>query len=492
MKRRSLRLFTAAALVAVMCGPTGGPARAVTPGDDTAATPGLPCRAGDNPEVVQGRAPLADYASGRAALGYTCNASELAHLGADGNGTAGQGGFRVHRYTDPAGHVCAYYDTSLLFPVNAQPAARTVHQHDLQQSLTGVFVLDMTDPAHPVHTDTLLTAAMQSPHESLSLNATRGLLAAVLSNPAFHPGQFDLYDLTQDCRHPVLKSSVPSGVLGHEGSFAPDGLTYYSASLYGHTLAAIDTSNVLAPRTIWVAPNWEVHGLNLSDDGNTLYLADTGRSNVEFLGEKGGSATKGLTILDVSQVQSRQLNPQVSIISHLTWKWVSTPQTALPITIAGHPYLVEVDEYGGGANVGAGRIIDIADPTNPTVVSNLRLAVHNSEHRNDGSQASDPGASTTFQGYAGHYCQVPQEADPGIVACSMIASGLRVFDIHDPANPVEIAYFNKPSVSKNDPRGPQGAWAMSQPAFDVANKQIWYSDGNSGFYVVQVEPSVWQ
>jgi hypothetical protein len=485
--RRIARLTALALAVGVVAG--SGAIHAVRAADPTAAedttpTPGVACRATDKPETIQGRVPLADYDSGRAAEGYTCNASMVSHVGLDGNGTAAQGGFRVHRYVDPAGHQCAFYDTTLLFPANAQA---TYHTHEP----TGVWVLDMTDPTHPVHTDSLLTPAMQTPHESLALNTKRGLLGAVMANPEFHPGEFDLYDVSQDCRHPVLKSILPTGVLGHEGSFAPDGNTYYSASLYGHTLAAIDTSNVLAPQTIWISPAWQVHGLNLSDDGKTMYFADTGRGNGSALGATAGSETKGLTVLDVSEIQARALNPQAHVVSHLTWEWVSTPQTNLPITIKGHPYLVEVDEYGSGANVGAARIIDIADPAHPAVVSNLRLAVHNAEHRNDGSQSADPGATTTFQGYAGHYCSVPDEADPGIVACSFIVSGLRVFDIHDPLHPTEIAYFNQPSIGGMDPRGPQGAYAMSQPAFDVARHQIWYSDGNSGFYTVQISDTVW-
>jgi hypothetical protein len=32
---------------------------------------------------------------------------------------------------------------------------------------------------------------------------------------------------------------------------------------------------------------------------------------------------------------------------------------------------------------------------------------------------------------------------------------------------------------------------MSQPAFDIADHQIWYSDGNTGFYAVRISDSVW-
>jgi hypothetical protein len=61
-----------------------------------------------------------------------------------------------------------------------------------------------------------------------------------------------------------------------------------------------------------------------------------------------------------------------------------------------------------------------------------------------------------------------------------------VFDIRDPANPVEIAYFNKPLLpSQTSPRS--GSFAMSAPAYDEATDDIWYSDGNSGFYVVRLD-----
>jgi hypothetical protein len=359
-----------------------------------------------------------------------------------------------------------------LFPLNAVTAAN---------AQTGAWVMDMSDPAHPIHTDTLRTPAMQSPHESMSLNVRRGLLGAVAANPVFYPGQFDLYDVSQDCRHPVLDASVPSGVLGHEGSFSPDGKTYYSASLFGHTIAAIDVSNPMLPTTIWVSTDWTIHGLNLSDDGKTLYAADD------------GSGTKGLLVLDTSQVQSRVLNPTVPVISHMTWPEVSTPQTNLPVTIKGHRYIIDIDEFGAGGGsgpVGAARIIDIADPRKPRVVSNLRLAVNNTP--TDAKLLGDPGANSSLQGYAGHYCGVPSEVEPGIVACSFIVSGLRVFDIHDPLHPKEIAYFNRPQTQPITANGaPRGAYAMSQPSFDKARGQIWYSDGNSGFYVVHINSLYW-
>ena len=116
------------------------------------------------------------------------------------------------------------------------------------------------------------------------------------------------------------------------------------------------------------------------------------------------------------------------------------------------------------------------------MISRLRLAAHNVKARKS-NQQDDPGATSGTQGYAAHYCAVPRQNDPGIVACSMILSGLRVFDIRDPRHPREVAYYNKP------PSG--GSHAMSAPAFDPARGDIWYSDGGSGFWDVHVTNGAW-
>ena len=432
-----------------------------------------PCGPGSHPESEQGRVSAADIASGRAAQGYSCNTTQIAHL-------AMSGGFRVEKYQDKAGHLCGYFDSTLI-----------VGRDLLQQAQTGlgVYVVDMTNPAHPVLTATLTTPAMLSPHESLRVNAKRGLLAADMGNPATAPGFVDVYDLTADCRKPVLQSSTPLGILGHESGFSPDGRTFYVSSAFGHSIDAIDLTNPRVPVLLWVTFAYVPHGLTVSDDGNRLYVANDGA--IEY--DPGGS---GLLILDVSQVQARRVNPVVKEVSRLTWPEVSIPQIAIPMTIHGHRYLAEVDEFTSATvhptttvpMVGAARIIDIQDEKKPFVVSNLRLAVNNLAYRG-GSIDQDPGQENIGQGYTAHYCSIPQEVDPQIMACSYILSGLRVFDIHDPAHPKEIGYFNPPvlpGTKSGTPLTREGSYAMSSPGYDLARHEIWYSDSNHGFYVVKL------
>jgi len=164
--------------------------------------------------------------------------------------------------------------------------------------------------------------------------------------------------------------------------------------------------------------------------------------------------------------------------------------------VKGKPYVLEIDEYtagttGGGDqdSVGAARIIDISDERAPHVVSNLRLQVNQSaDHK---AASSDPGALSPVQGYAAHYCNVPTQVDPKVVACSFIASGLRVFDISKLTEPKEIAYFVAPTKPRFENGYIASAYAMSKPAFAADRREVWYSDGTTGFYNVRVDASVW-
>lgn len=442
------------------------------------AVPPATCGPGALPESsTQGRVPAEDYASGRVKKGYLCNTQQVGHQGSSG-------GFKTLRYTDAAGRTCAYYDSTLTVP-------RDVVSNVLSGDGLGTVVLDMTNPAKPRRTTNLTSVAMLSPHESLLLNEKRGLLVGVLGTFATAPGILDVYDIKTDCRKPKLLSSTPAGLLGHESGFAPDGKTLYVSSAF-LSFVAVDLTNPRAPRPIHSEFGVLYHGMRLADDGKTLYAASLGQPG------PGGITGNGLTIVDVSEIQDRKKNPKAKILSKLTWHGASIPQVAEPFTNKGRKYVLEIDEFVdlvsfkglvdlNRAPVGAARIIDVQDPKHPRVVSDIRLKVHEPSQRG-GAQKGDPGASFVAQGYAGHYCSMPTRKDPKIAGCSMILSGLRLFDISDVTRPREVGYFNKP-VPKNTKitvLPAVGAYAMSQPAWDVRNDAVWYTDANSGFYVVRL------
>ena len=430
------------------------------------AAPRANCGPGSKPEPsIQGRVP-----AGSATDGLWCNTQMLSHQG-------DSGGFRVLRYVDSAGHECAFYDTALLFPMNA---------FNLNSNGVGVAVLDMSNPSKPVQTDTLTTPPMLSPHESLNLNQKRGLLAAVNGNPSTYPGVVSIFDVSKDCRHPVEDYTGLIARLGHESGFSSDGKTFYATATAYNNITAIDVTDPKAPHVVWLGNEFS-HGMSLSDDGNRAYIADPSQHS--------------MAILDTSEIQARKPDPQVREISRITWDRASIPQNAIPFTENGHPYVLEFDEYNAGTlspegnpdDVGAGRIIDISDEKAPRIVGNLRLQIN--QPKEHAQYSDDPGAMGSThggaQGYAAHYCNIPTRVDPKIVACSFISSGLRVFNIEDLAQPREVGYFVAPTKAKPENGGQASDFAMSQPAFVPARHEIWFTDGTSGFYALKVTNGAW-
>ena len=427
--------------------------------------PEAECGPGSRPLVgEQGRVPAAAIDSPESERGWTCNLEPVGTLGVGG-------GWKVWRYIDRAGRECAFLDSSSPHPLAVGLVGA---------SETGVSVLDMRDPSRPVRTALLRDLPMQSPHESLHLHAGRGLLVAEMGSGLTAPGLMSVYDVSQDCRHPVLRATTQAARFGHESGFSPDGLTFWLSGGVG--LAAVDLTNPSAPRTVWEGSLY-AHGLSVSHDGTRLYVADP--INAHFV------------VLDVTEVQARRPDPRVREVSRLTWGSASIPQNTAPMTIDGRPYALEFDEFAyrftalpqDGQQVGAARIIDLVDETRPRVVSNLRLSVNQRDRHL--ATLGDPGALNPVQGYAAHYCAVPREVDPQIVACSFIASGLRIFDVRDPLRPREVAYYVAPPVATPLTGGQRTNSAMSKPDFVPERREVWYSDVNSGFHAVRLDPSVW-
>ena len=427
MKPNAIAFAVLAALAA--CGPAGQgldtTSGALTAPRARAATvPKATCGPLDRQETgLQGQTPLADRQSGATTQAYNCNLEKVG--GFEGEGASWQ----LTWFGD-----CAYYDTAN----NNTPAP----QHP------GTVVLDVSDPEHPVPTDYLTGAAMMDPWESLKVNPQRKLLGAnkgpgiTIGGSTFAPNpadkNFTFYDISADCKHPKLLSDVPvDGHIGHTGDFSADGRTYYGTTTVAAGVTAMDISDPTKPTEIIRDLQFTVHDVASNADGTRLYGAMVAPAN-------------GLLIMDVSDIQKRIANPQIREVSRLTWLDGAGAQMPTPITIKGKPYILFSDESSGRATscaagrspYGMARLIDISDEKNPQVVSKLMLETH------------DPANCTTtladlanFPGFAydAHYCSVDNAANAKLAACSYFQSGMRVFDIGDPANPKEIAYYKPPA-----------------------------------------------
>ncbi|HVA61509.1 MAG TPA: hypothetical protein VNG13_13375 [Mycobacteriales bacterium] len=440
---------------------------------------------------MQGEVPLKDRQDGRSQLGYRCNLILVGQH--QGQGAGWQNAWYGH---------CDYYDTKTSVDPTKFPNGGGNGQIN-----PGTQVVDVSNPAHPELTGNLDTPALDGPWESLKVNQPRGLLAGVggFGGDVAGPLYFDVYDVKTDCAHPKLLASVPFDTPnGHEGNWAPDGMTYYGTNLAGGLSAAIDVSNPASPAPITVGQPGGCavnHGLSLSDDGKTLYVACI--------------SPEGLKIVDTSAIQDRAAGATFgSTIGSLSWSDGSTGQVPIPISYGTHPYILFVDEGGGtccggvsGVPAGAARIIDIANPAAPKIISVLRLAIQTPKYAKQ-NQAEIAGNGSF--GYQAHYCAVDREHNPTAAACGYFQSGIRVFDIRNPYQPHEIAYFNPPAqVAKHgqlpgsehdggpnnsQPPNMTADWCSSQIRFYTAadgSHELWAQCQDNGFMVLKFTNAVY-
>ena len=433
---------------------------------------------------------------------------------------------------------CAYFDQR--HPGVANPPGVPALSHP------GVAVVDVSDPTHPVATTWLTASAMIDPWESLKVNPARQLLGGDERSPTFPnpPGDgFSNYDISADCKSPVLKADVHiPGSAGHSGQWAPDGKTFYVTPLRPTpSIIAINVNDPTAPVGIpggiftfnltdggtpgpQDLPLSQLHDLEFSKDGNTAYIT--------MFGVAGTAARNGFAVLDVSDFQNRVANPVYRVKSFLTWDDGSIgAQNALPVTIAGKPYIVFADEGGGGifgscaqgksAN-GFPRLIDISDPTKPTVAAKIPLGVADPANCAEITAApvvstratlADGGVTDTanqfFFGHSCHYCQVDDADDAKILACNCFAAGLRFWDIHDITSIKEMAYFKPQAQGTKFFPGSQYAnfnttpgfvrmydWSTSKPSFpkdrglDAGQGDVWTTSQDNGFMVIRLFSAV--
>src|SRR5882672_10344219 len=493
-------------------------------GDDSIplTVPKATCGPGDHPETaLQGQVPAPLRAAGF--KGFNCNLELLSQSKGDG------ANWQTTQYRTPVGNgksqgkgnglkrgtVCAYHGS----------AAPNVSLPGRNPATLGVPVIDITEPSSPVRMGYLQTISMLDPWESLKVNERRQLLAADNGQNGGGGPEIDVYDLADDCRFPQLLANAPVGTgadggmvlpfrpIGHEGSFAPDGLTYYVGDTTNRSYHAVDVSDPTKPkmiatfdmRTLGLAS----HGLSISEDGKRAYVVTPGLN----LTGVAVTPTNGFVILDTSDVQARKPNPQIRVISKFLFLDGSVAQHTIPVKIKGKPYIIHVDEGGSGGIFLAGwqaacaanlpvfpmpRIVDISDEKNPKQVSRVMLETH--DPANCAKVLPDLVGLSIFT-YGSHYCSVDNRHNATTLACGFFNSGIRIFDIRDPVRPKEIAYFNPAgattvSAGSNHvlgnnfvPGGPD--WCSAQVHLDKKAGTLWTTCQDNGLLMLRFTNGAW-
>ena len=246
----------------------------------------------------------------------------------------------------------------------------------------------------------------------------------------------DLYDVKANCRHPELLSSTPTALLGHESGWSPDGLTFYASSTGGQTLVAIDLTDPHRPEADLRAVGCELPrhaGLRRRPHALRREHRRLRRRRPVLLRRAADPRRQRDPGPRAEPAGPRHPGPHLAR--------ALDPAGAEPFTRNGHDYLLEVDEFANysltagvdqaKAPVGAARIIDVDRPASSRRSSPTCGSRCTSRARGRATRRTTPGPPIPVQGYAGHYCSVPYVKNPKVVACSMILSGLRVFDISD-------------------------------------------------------------
>jgi hypothetical protein len=494
------------------------------------------CGKHDRPESgVQGFSPLQDRFASGVPRAFNCNLDLIGQA----RGKEAQG----------AGLGLAVTDTCLYYSQGVPPNIPLPLDHP------GTVVVDASDPTHPKIVNHLDVQGAIVAAQTVDISLKRHLLITSSDFDEKH-GELvynnslqtiDIFDIS-DCLHPLVKFSgvIPHFAL-HTGEFSADGNTFWAASGPSTSIGAVSALDVSDPSHPKLIAQWHpadptiryIHGVTVSDDGNTAY-ANVGSINKGLYSSKSWGAEswkdldheppQGVALLNVSQVQARKPNAEITEISHLYWNDVQIPQFVYPMTIKGHRYLWFVDLMGAlstfdaitlpGRTLGPGplsvkgfaspdadsavacrtyptrpgwgyiSIIDIDNPAKPVRVSDLRLAVD--EPKNCASEAPQP----RLRGYMGMFCDLDNYQDGRMMACGFGESGIRVFDVRDVRHPREIAYYKPPAAGSavrkgadyeaylDESRTLQGTYhsadLVGNVFFAKGDTELWFTSNDGG------------
>ena len=278
-------------------------------GEEATESAGIP----EGAPRLQGQVPLADQESGRSQHPYVDNMRLVGKQDIENRGENGNLG-----WIGDCAYVAAYYGG--------------------KDRLAGMAVVDAANPSNPE----LVKLYPGTPGTRESQVEANELRELVIVMPFSHratpygdppgPSLLQIYDASDDCLNPILVGTydfndgeVPGNIVTHEHRISDDGKTIYATALASDrsdpvdALMAIDVTDPSQPNLIatWDLshepgmPNSGMHDLDLSSDGNRAYTNTYWHiDNVRH---------QGLSILDLSEVQGRQSDPEIRRISSFNW-----------------------------------------------------------------------------------------------------------------------------------------------------------------------------
>ncbi len=370
----------------------------------------------------------------------------------------------------------------------------------------GVAVIDVSDPRAPQTVRVLRDRGALASLEAMDAVDTpqRRVLAASTYEQGAKPEDerwLSLYDVA-DCADPKLVSEFQWPEKVHAVTLAANGRRVYATHIEPFTgkggIHVLDITDMKKPVYLGKFAvtrrgaggdsetfEFATHEIAVSEDETRIYagvLASQGHDlnhgvptmppSAQSLGPDAG----GVYIIDNSDIAGGRKDPQMRLLGvaeHGGWHSVAQA------TIDGTPYLV------GGGELGAcpgawPRFVNIADETEPVLAGEFRLAMNVPENcpppsateKATGGIVGDPGTASL------HFNDVDSAGDTRLGLFNFMWAGLRIVDLRDVKNPVEVAYF-KP-----------GDACTGHVRYVEASGHIWLTCAGSGFHVLELKPEV--
>jgi hypothetical protein len=453
------------------------------------------CGPGALPETgLQGQVPRPDQDSGRSRQGYVCNV----HLVGENDILNRGANFQLTRHEE-----CAYVGIVGAREYQSPPQPPG-------DELEGIAVIDASDPSDPELVEVMRSSVGRSQHEALEVHPGREILVTQIGGLVAR--WIEIYDVS-DCRKPVLLSRYDAGSdVFHGMRLSDDGRTIYASDSFigpslGDVLHVIDISDPANPQLIteWNPSSdagmaaFGIHDLEVSADGARAYLGAVPPSSYVGTIVTGPPSTLGgpsLVTLDTTAIQERSASPELPVVAEL--ELPNFGHTVLRAQIGGQPYLFSSGEtpFGNPENCpwAWGHVIDNSEERTPRAVAEIKLEVN--ELDNCGTTTQDAAV------YSIHYAGVDDETDTSTLFYTYYSGGLRVFDVRDPANPKEIAYYHPEPVpgsvlrpispTTGDAHTPTWDSATSDVHFDPRSGEIWVATIGRGFQILELEPCLYE
>jgi hypothetical protein len=359
----------------------------------------------------------------------------------------------------------------------------------------GVMVVDVSDPAAPVVANEMATPNEGNGGESareLRVWRSQDILIVLHTNCGAgnahicqtpSSNNFRFYDISGDnAADPELIRQFDRNT--HEFFLWEDPNDPERALMFGGSagtqMQVWDLSPLLEgeePVTLFTGPhgysNGGIHSLSVSNDGTRAYYA---------------LLTGGFAVADVSDFAAGVENPTPRRITlngdRPTWPGAGAHSA---IKLWGQDWAYVSDEVYGlasggqhGCPWGWARMIDISDPTAPTIEAEYKLP------ENDPSFC-EPADTHPFSSFSAHN----PTATESIVLTTWHSGGLQAIDVSNPAEPAQLAEYRPeplPFVVTEDPRLSAGQDKVVMWSFPIIQDGLIYvADLRNGLYILEYD-----